>query len=257
MILCLDVGNSHIFGGLYEGESLRLTFRKTSGQGASSDEFGLFFRAVLRENGFDPDAVSHVAMCSVVPELVYSLSASCQKYFGGPPFVLKAGVRTGLRIGYRNPAEVGADRIANAIAAVRMHPGSDLLIVDLGTATTVDAVSADREYLGGVIIPGLRMSMTALDRGTARLGTVEILRPGSVLGRSTVESIQSGLFHGHLGALREIAAGISAECFGGRPPRVIATGGFSGLFQDSGLFDEVVPDLPLQGLCAALELSLS
>jgi type III pantothenate kinase len=257
MILCLDVGNSHIFGGLYEDDELRLSFRKTSGPGASSDEFGLFFRAVLRENGFDPDGVRHVAMCSVVPELVYSISASCRKYFGGPPFVLRAGVRTGLRIAYRNPAEVGADRIANAIAAVRMHPGSNLLIIDLGTATTVDAVSAEREYLGGVIIPGLKMSMTALDRGTARLGTVEIMRPDAVLGRSTAESIQSGLFHGHLGALREISRGIADERFGGGPVRIVATGGFSGLFQNAGLFDDVAPDLPLRGLCAALELSLA
>jgi len=189
VILCLDIGNSHIFGGLFEGDRLCLTFRMTSGSGASSDEFGLFFRAVLRENGYQPDAVQHIALCSVVPELVYSISASCQKYFAHPPFILKAGVKTGLKILYRNPLEVGADRIANAIAGTQMYPGEDLLIIDLGTATTVDVIAGGQEYLGGVIIPGLRMSMQALDQGTARLGSVEILRPDSCLGRATAESI--------------------------------------------------------------------
>ncbi len=120
MILCLDIGNSHIFGGVFEGDQLRLTFRKTSKQGASSDEYGLFFRSALRENGFDPDSIDNIALCSVVPELIYSISNGCQKYFGQAPFVLKAGAKTGLKILYRNPLEVGSDRIANAIAATRM-----------------------------------------------------------------------------------------------------------------------------------------
>ncbi len=144
MILCLDIGNSHIYGGVFEGDQLRLTFRKTSRQGASSDEYGLFFRGVLRENGFDPEAIRNVALCSVVPEVIYSISSACQKYFGKAPFVLKAGAKTGLKIRYRNPLEVGSDRIANAIAATTMYPGDDLLVLDLGTATTVDAISAGR-----------------------------------------------------------------------------------------------------------------
>lgn len=257
MILCLDVGNSHIYGGVFEGDQLRLTFRKTSRQGASSDEYGLFFRSVLRENGFDPDAVRNVALCSVVPEVVYSINSACQKYFGQAPFELKAGAKTGLKIRYRNPLEVGADRIANAIAATGMFPGEDMLVLDLGTATTVDAITAERDYLGGVIIPGLRMSMEALDRGTARLKSVEIRRPGQCLGRATAESIQSGLYFGHLGALREILRGVREDAFGGRSPRVIATGGFAGLFADAGLYDEAVPDLVLRGLVTALTMNLS
>jgi type III pantothenate kinase len=255
MILCLDVGNSHIFGGLFRQQELLLTFRKTSGGAASSDELGLFFRSVLRENGFDPDEVTAIALCSVVPELVYSISASCQKYFSRAPFVLKAGTRTGLKILYRDPLEVGADRIANAIAAVKRHRGENLLIIDLGTATTVDAIRAGHDYLGGVIIPGLRLSMQSLDQGTARLKTVEIIRPDRCLGQTTASSIQSGLFHGHLGALRHILASISEEQFNGKQPRVIATGGFAGLFENAGLFDENVPDLVLRGLLAALELN--
>lgn len=255
MILCLDVGNSHIFGGLFAQDELLLTFRKTSGGAASSDEFGLFFRSVLRENGFEPEQVKAVAVCSVVPELVYSISASSQKYFGLQPFVLKAGTRTGLKILYRDPLEVGSDRIANAIAGVRRHPGENLLIIDLGTATTVDAIRAGRDYLGGVIIPGLRLSMQSLDQGTARLKTVEIVRPDKCLGQTTASSIQSGLYHGHLGALRHILQKISAEQFDGKQPRVIATGGFASLFEPAGLYDENVPDLVLRGMLAALEMN--
>ncbi len=256
MILCLDIGNSHLFGGLFEGDQLRLTFRMTSKQGAASDEYGLFFRGVLRENGFDPERVRNIALCSVVPDLVYSVSGGCQKYFGMAPFELKAGAKTGLKILYRNPLEVGSDRIANAIAATQMHPGEDLLVLDLGTATTVDAISADRDYLGGVIIPGLRMSMEALSRGTARLGPVEIRRGERCLGRSTAASIQSGLYYGHLGALKEIMEGVSRDVFDGRRPRVIATGGFAGLFADTGIYDEAVPDLVLRGLLTALLMNL-
>ena len=204
MILCLDIGNSHIYGGVFTGDQLRQTFRKSSRTGASSDEFGLFFRGVLRENQFDPDSVKHIAACSVVPELVYTVTASCRKYFGLRPFILQAGAKTGLKILYRNPLEVGSDRISNAIAAAQMFPGENVLIADLGTATTLCALSKDCEYLGGVIIPGLRMSMEALDRGTAKLGSVEVIRPKQSLGRTTTASIQSGLYHGHLGALREI-----------------------------------------------------
>lgn len=257
MILCLDIGNSHIFGGVFEGDQLRLTFRKTSKQGASSDEYGLFFRSALRENGFDPDGVEHIALCSVVPELIYSISNGCQKYFGQSPFVLKAGTRTGLKILYHNPLEVGSDRIANAIAATRMYPDEDLLVLDLGTTTTVDAIRAGRDYLGGVIIPGLRMSMEALDRGTARLSSVEIRRPDRCLGRSTAASIQSGLYHGHLGALREIMAGLRRDAFDGAQPRIIATGGFSSLFAEAELYDEVVPDLVLRGLLTALMMNIA
>lgn len=255
MILCLDVGNSHIFGGLFDGQELKLTFRKPTPHTTSSDELGLFFRSVLRENGFDQDDVSDVAICSVVPRLVYSISASIQKYFDIEPFILKAGVKTGLKILYRNPLEVGADRIAGAIAGTHMYPGEDLLIIDLGTATTVEVIRAGRKYMGGVIMPGLSLSMQALDQGTSRLSSVEILRPETCLGQTTATSIQSGLYHGHLGALREICKCLIKEVFTGDTPRAIATGGFAHLFRDTGLFGEIVPDLVLRGLLTALEMN--
>lgn len=259
MKLCLDVGNSHIFGGVYDpvDEPVRalLTFRKSSKMGSSSDEFGLFFRSVLRENHIDPNKVNQIALCSVVPEMVYALTAACQKYFGIQPFILRAGVKTGLKIQYRNPLEVGADRIANAIAGVGLFPHENLIIVDLGTATTLCAIGKNRSYMGGVILPGLKMSMQALESGTSKLGSVEIRRKDVCLGRTTAESIQSGLYFGHLGALQEVMQRVRLEEFSGQRPKVLATGGFATLFGGTGLFDQVVPDLVLHGLLAALKLN--
>ena len=255
MKLCLDVGNSHIYGGVYESDRVLLTFRKASKTGSSSDEFGLFFRSVLRENDIDPNVVSEIALCSVVPEAVYAISAACHKYFNITPFILQAGVKTGLKIQYRNPLEVGADRIANAIAGAELFPDQNLIIVDLGTATTLCAIGKDRSYLGGVILPGLKMSMQALESGTSKLGSVEIVRKDICLGRTTASSIQSGLYFGHLGALREIMKRIQMEEFNGQRPKVIATGGFATLFGGTGLFDQIVQDLVLRGLLAVLKLN--
>jgi len=255
MKLCLDVGNSHIYGGVYESDRVLLTFRKASKTGSSSDEFGLFFRSVLRENEIDPNVVSEIALCSVVPEAVYAISAACHKYFNITPFILQAGVKTGLKIQYRNPLEVGADRIANAIAGAELFPDQNLIIVDLGTATTLCAIGKDRSYLGGVILPGLKMSMQALESGTSKLASVEIVRKDICLGRTTASSIQSGLYFGHLGALREIMKRIQVEEFNGQRPKVIATGGFATLFGGTGLFDQIVQDLVLRGLLAVLKLN--
>ena len=255
MKLCLDVGNSHIYGGVYEEGRALLTFRKASRSGSSSDEYGLFFRNVLRETGIDPNQVVEIALCSVVPAVSSGISAACQKYFDIRPFIQKAGVKTGLKIQYRNPLEVGADRIANAIAGVDLFPGQNLIILDLGTATTVCAVGKDRSYRGGVILPGLKMSMQALESGTSKLGSVEINRKEVCLGRTTTSSIQSGLYFGHLGALREIMQRIQQEEFEDKRPKVISTGGFAALFDGTGLFDHAVQDLVLRGLLAVLELN--
>jgi type III pantothenate kinase len=180
MILCLDVGNSQIYGGVFDNEQICLQFRHTSSSGSSSDQFGIFLRTVLRENEISPESIEHIAICSVVPTLVHSLRNACKKYFGINPFVLQAGTKTGLKIGYRNPVEVGSDRIANAIAAKDLYPGKNLIIVDFGTATTFCAISKQKEYLGGVIIAGMRLSMEALESKTAKLPSVEINVPKQV-----------------------------------------------------------------------------
>ncbi|MBS0633678.1 MAG: type III pantothenate kinase [Verrucomicrobia bacterium] len=256
MLLCLDVGNTQIHGGVFDDVGLRCQFRKTTQPIGTTDELGVFFRTVLRENGFDPKQVKRVVICSVVPAALYGLRGAAEKYFHCEPLVLQAGVKTGLKIKYRNPAEVGADRIADAMAAVHRHPGRDMLVVDLGTATTIEVITAEGDYLGGAILPGLGMAADSLAGGTARLSRVEIARPEAALGRTTVESIQSGLIHGHAGAVRQLCALMAAEAFGGKKPWVIGTGGFARMFERDGLFDEVVPELVLLGLRRAAELNV-
>ncbi len=255
MILCLDVGNSQVVGGVFAGDELRFQFRMTAQAKPTSDELGVFLRTALRENAIDPAAIDAIAICSVVPDLIHSLRSACVKYFELEPFVLQPGVRTGLRIRYRDPREVGTDRIADAIAATHRFPGENLIIVDFGTATTVEVVTAERDYLGGAILPGVRLSMEALDAGTAKLPAVEIVGPSAAIGRSTTESIQAGLYFGSLGAIRLLIERVTEEVFDGRRPTVVATGGFSSLYRDEPDFDHIIPDLILHGLRLALAMN--
>jgi type III pantothenate kinase len=255
MTLCLDVGNSQIYGGVFVDGSLKLRFRRNSKSGASSDEIGVFLRSVLRENDVDPKQVKQIALCTVVPEVLHSLKNACMKYFKLNPFVLQAGVKTGLKVRYKNPLEVGADRIANAIAGTQLYPGQNLIIIDFGTATTFCAVNTEKEYLGGVIVAGLRISTEALESRTSKLPAVEIVKPEECLAKTTVDSIQSGLYFGALGQIREISSRLSKEAFGGTKPKIIGTGGFASLFADSGAFDEENPDLVLSGLYHALKMN--
>jgi type III pantothenate kinase len=255
VILCLDVGNTQVVGGVFDGADARVHFRLATQNKPSSDELGVFLRSVLRENGIDPAAIRAVAVCSVVPDLIHSLRNACLKYFEREPFVLQPGVKTGLKIKYRDPKEVGSDRIADAIAAIDLFPDRDLVVVDFGTATTIEVISASREYLGGAILPGVRLSMETLYAKTAKLPAVEIVRPESAVGRSTTESIQSGLYYGTLGAIRTLVERFTADVFEGNRPTVIATGGFSSLFRDEPDFDHVIPDLILHGLRIALVLN--
>lgn len=255
MKLCLDVGNTHIHAGVFDGEKLVCQFRKTTHPLGSSDELGVFFLAVLRANGVEPSAIHRVAICSVVPTASYSLRSTCVKYFHDEPFILQAGVKTGLKIRYRNPHEVGADRIANAIAATHRFPQRDIIVVDCGTATTFDVMTSTGDYLGGAILPGIGISAETLSARTARLPSVEIARPENVLGRSTVESIQSGLYFGHVGAIRQLTEELTREVFGGVRPVIIGTGGFARMFEREKLFDEVSQELVLHGLRLAEQMN--
>ena len=251
MILCLHIGNTHVVGAVFDGQDLKLEFRRTSHARISTDEFGLFLRGVLLSSEIAPKAVTRAAMSSVLPEATYALSGACRKYFGVEPFILRAGVRTGLKIRYRNPLEVGADRIANAIAAVHHYPDRELVVAGFGTATTFCAIGADKTYLGGVILPGMRISLEALATRAAKLSSVEIAAVDHVIGRSTAESMQSGLYYGQIGMAREIIGRIRKEAFGGCQPLVVGTGEFAGLFDPTGLLDVIRPQLVLEGLLLA------
>lgn len=253
MILCLDVGNSQIFGGVFNEGDMIFQFRHNTTSNASSDQFGLFLKQVLRENEISPEAISDIAICTVVPHLLYTLRSSCIKYFNISPFILAPGEKTGLKIMYRNPSEVGADRVANAISAKELYPNKNLIIVDFGTATTFCALKADRTYLGGVIIPGLRLSMESLEQRTAKLPSVEIVQTKKIVGRTTVESIQSGLYYGHAFSVKGIIAKMIDESFPGESTTVIGTGGFARLFDKENIFDHIEGNLVLKGLYIALK----
>jgi len=256
MILCLDIGNTNIFGGVWKDDKITLRFRYASKNTHTSDQLGIFLRQVLRENGLDPAKIKKISICSVVPNLDYSLRAACRKYFSIDPFFLQAGVKTGLKIQTHNPQEVGADLIATAIAAVNFYPKKNIIIIDMGTATTCCAMTADKRYLGGSIMPGIKIAMESLQSGTAKLPTVEILEPKTAIGHNTIDCIQSGLYFSHLGAIRELCANFTKEAFHNEKPLIIATGGFAYLFQEAKVYDIILPDLVLDGLRLALEMNI-
>lgn len=255
MILTIDVGNSSTSCGLFDGDKQVLQFRRTTNISSSSDEIGIFFRTVLRENGFDWKQITQIGCCSVVPSINYSLSSACTKYLGQTPLFIQAGIKTGLKLKYANPKEIGADLIAAAIGAVALYPQKNLIIVDMGTATTLELVSKDKEFLGGTILPGLKISVDALATGTANLPSVEIAKPAHICGGSTVEAIQTGLYYGTAGSIKELCYLYQKNVFHGEDLIVIGTGGFAKIFSDYNLFDEIEPSLVLLGVKRAIELN--
>ena len=213
MILTLDVGNTQIYCGVFQNGELVTQFRHASTGRSSSDEIGVFLRGALRENGVDPALIKVIGISSVVPELNYSLRACCQKYFEIEPMIMRPGIKTGLKIAYKDPKEVGSDRIADAMGATTLFPDRNLIVVDFGTATTVCAVSKDRVFLGGNIMPGVRLAMETLEQRTAKLPSVEIKPTRSAIGKTTVESIQSGLYWSNVGMVESWLLGLAKKCF--------------------------------------------
>lgn len=255
MILTIDVGNTSTTCGLFDGDKIVLQFRRETNIHSSSDEIGIFFRDVLRENGYDWKQITRIGVCSVVPSVNYSLSSACAKYLNHDPLFIQAGIKTGLKIKYANPKEIGADLIAAAMGAIHLFPNKDLIIADLGTATTLELVSKDKEFIGGSILPGLKISIDALATGTAKLPMVEIAKPEGLLGASTTEAIQVGLFYGNAGAIKEICYIYQKNVFHGEKPLIIATGGFAKIFADYSLFDQIVPELVLTGVKCAIDMN--
>ena len=248
MILCLDVGNTHIFGGLFEESVLKLSFRYPSKSMVTSDQFGLFLKAFLREHEISASTIQAISMGSVVPSLDYSISSACMKYFNLHPIMVKPGVKTGLTLSVATPNEMGADRIANAVAAVHKFPNQDLILIDFGTATTLCAITSNKEYLGGAIYPGIKTTMEALCSFAAKLVPVEIRHPGHALGKTTETNIQAGLFYTQLGAARELTTRITKEAQFRTTPKIIGTGGYAHLFDSENLFSVNIPNLVLDGL---------
>ncbi|HYM49004.1 MAG TPA: type III pantothenate kinase [Candidatus Limnocylindrales bacterium] len=253
MLLAIDASNTNLKFGLFEGERLLHDWRLATRRDSMADEVGILFLQLIREEGLDPKRVDAVVIASVVPPLNASLIEACQRYFHCEPLMVGPGMKSGLKILYENPKEVGADRIVAALAAFRKH-GGPLIIIDFGTGTTYDAISRDGEYLGGAIAPGIGISADALFARAARLGRVELKAPDSVIGRNTVESVQAGIVYGYVAQVEGMVARLRKEL--GQEARVIATGGFAHLI--AGLttaIQEVDDRLMLEGLRLVYQLN--
>ena len=255
MLLAIDIGNTNVTIGAFEGDDLAATARLATEPARMSDEYGLTLSALLPSKGVPTGSVRSVAMCSVVPPLTQTFVAVCRDFLpgAGAPLVVGAGVRTGVRVLYDNPRDVGSDRIADAAAAFRLY-GGPAIVVDFGTATVFDAISAEGDYVGGAIAPGVNVAADSLFHATSQLRRVELARPGAAIGKNTVQSLQSGLVLGYAELVRGMVGRFGAEL--GGPARVIATGGLADLIQEeTGIFDVVDPDLTLRGLRIIHELN--
>ena len=247
LLLALDVGNTNTVIGFFDGDALVATARLTTVRDRTSDEHALFLRAVIEAKGRKTAEIDDVIVSSVVPPQDFPIRAACREAFGIDPLFVAPGVKTGMKILYDHPSEVGADRIVNAVAAVAAY-GKPCIVVDFGTATTFDVVTASGDYLGGVICPGPGISADALFSRAARLSRVDLHRPDRVVGKNTAQSIQSGLFWGVLAQAEGLVARIRAEM--GEPEmKVVVTGGLAPLFATSSPDLALVdPDLTLRGL---------
>lgn len=245
--LCLDVGNSQIFGGVFENNALKLRFRHATTFNNTSDQLGVFLKTMLKENHFNKK-IDKIHISSVVPTLDYSLRSACIKYFNIDPVFVSAHMSLGLKIKINHPNELGADLIASSLAAIHHYPRKNIVLIDMGTATTISVINQKQEYLGVAILPGMKLSMDVLHGNTAKLLAVEIIEPPAVIGKNTAASIQSGIYFAQLGVIREITARVTAEYFQHKKPIIIGTGGFSYLFEKENIFTAILPDLILEGL---------
>ena len=253
MLLCIDIGNTNITLGLYEGAALGPRWRLSTEHERMPDEFGLQVTGLLSLAGKSPADIHGVALASVVPPLTGRWIETCRTYLKSNPLVIDAGVRTGVKIRYEDPRAVGADRIVDAAAAYRLY-GGPACIVDFGTATTFDAISAEGEYLGGAIAPGIGVAAQALFQRTAKLPRVDIAKPPAAIGRNTVHAIQSGLLFGYVGLVEGMVARFRQEL--GPEMKVIGTGGEVDLIaRETKVIEILAPWLTLDGLRMIYEMN--
>lgn len=245
MILVIDIGNTTMEFGLYDKDELTGVFRLGSKRDITSDEVGIFVTQFFEYRKISVSEVTDVIISSVVPQVNYSVCSAVRKYFDREPLVIGENIFCNMPNLYGNPKEVGADRLVDSYAAYKKY-GTPLIIVDFGTATTCEAVSANGEYLGGIIYPGIKTSMDALYEKAAKLPKIEIVKPEFALGKDTVSSMQSGAYYGYLGAIDMMVKNLKAHV--GENAKVIATGGFARLFSEEKLFDHIDQRLPLEGI---------
>jgi type III pantothenate kinase len=253
MLLTVDIGNTNINIGVFDGSKLKGTWKVATGVHRMPDEYASLMLNLFDRQGIDASQITGAILCSVVPPLVGVFEEVCRRYLKVLPLVVESGVKTGVRICLDNPREVGADRVVNAVAAHQMYGGS-VIVIDLGTATTFDAVSEDGDYLGGAIAPGIAIATEALFTRTAALPRVELTHPKRAVGRSTVAAMQSGIVFGYAGLIEGIVTRIQQE-MGGKA-KVVATGGYAELLaRETPVIEVVNPDLTLIGLRLIYEMN--
>lgn len=246
MLLVIDVGNTNTVLGVYSEENLLADWRLETRKHSTADEYGILIKDLFHLSPLAMEEVKGISISCVVPPLSPVLERMSQKYFGIKPLMIGPGIKTGMPILYDNPREVGADRIVNSVAAYEKY-GGPVIVVDFGTATTFDAISKEGEYLGGVISPGIMISIEALFEQASKLPRIELVKPKTVIGKNTVSSMQSGLIYGYVGLVSEIVARAKKE-MGGKP-YVVATGGLAGIIaQETDSIDAEDPYLTLEGL---------
>ena len=249
-LLAIDVGNTNLVFGVFDDDTLHVSWRLTTLPDRTADELWVLVSRLFAERGVEPSDIDGVVVSSVVPALTQTVSEMVAHGLGTAVLVVDAQ-NAGLPIRYDNPAEVGADRLVNGVAALRLfgQPSRPIVVVDFGTATTFDAISADGEYLGGVICPGVEISADALFDRAARLPRVEVRKPASLIGRTTVASMQSGLFYGYVAMVEGIVRRLREELRADGTALCVATGGLAdAIASETDLIDEVCPDLTLAGL---------
>ncbi len=253
MLLAIDIGNTNITLGLFQGDQLRATWRLAPDVNRLADEYGVLMVGLLAEERLTRADVDAAIMSTVVPDLEPVFEEVCRRYFDVRPLVVGAGIRTGLRILYDSPRDVGADRVADAVAAIHLY-GPPLIVVDLGTGAVFDAISKEGDYVGGAIAPGLGIAAEALYRRAAKLYTVELARPKTAIGRNTVSAVQSGLIFGYVGLVEGIIARFKEEL--GGEAKVVATGGHAELLApETSVIDVVDLNLTLTGLHLIYEMN--
>ena len=253
MLLAIDIGNTNVTFGVFEKDRLRATWRLASDRDKLADEYAVDTQSLLQLHGIERAEVHAAVLASVVPQLTSVFEDVCQRYFKVTPLQVGAGVRTGVRILYDDPKEVGADRIVDAVAGLRLHK-PPLILIDIGTTTVLNAVSRDGDYMGGAIAPGIGMAADALANRTAMLRRVELVPPRQAIGTNTAAALQSGILFGFAGLIESMIERFKQEI--GGDAWVIATGGWSGLMsQLTKAFDHVDPDLTLTGLRLVYEMN--
>jgi len=246
VLLTIDIGNTNVTLGVFDGNELTTTLRLATDARRMPDEYILDLIGLLRLRGVEPQQITEACMCSVVPPLTVTFDQVCRSCFNVTPLTISAGVKTGLRIVYDNPRDVGSDRIVDAVAAIELYR-PPLIVVDFGTATVFDAVSRGGEYLGGAIAPGINVAAEALFLSTSQLRRVELVAPKSAIGHNTTTALQSGLVLGYACLVTGMVERIKREI--GQDARVIGTGGLASIIsRETDVFDDVNPDLTLIGL---------